>query len=579
MYRIRRVHDADLPGSSRLLDEVKEVLHSRFSALGAEELAEVDAHLRNPFKRRFRTLLLVAEDERQRVLGCALVLHEPDLAFSYLEFLAAARSAAGRGVGASLYERVREEAAARGDRGLFFECLPDDPALCPDAALLAENRARLRFYERFGARPIAGTAYETPVKPGGTCPPYLVFDGLDAHAAPRLGFSRRVVRAILTRKYRDVCPPDYVRRVLASFGADPVAIRPPRYGGGRAAARLKPPAPRVRIPLVVNDRHEIHHVRERGYVEAPVRVASLLAALEPSGLFARLEPVSFPQRSLTAIHAPELVSYLRRASLEAPAGKSVYPYVFPIRNASRLPRERSVLAGYFCIDTFTPIHRNAYPAARRAVDCALTAARQVRAGCGLAYALVRPPGHHAESRVFGGFCYFNNAAAAAQLLAAEGKVAILDVDYHHGNGQQEIFYRRADVLTVSIHAHPRFAYPYFTGFPDENGEGAGEGSNLNIALPESCDGAAYRRALRRALKAIAAFAPRYLVVALGLDPARADPTGTWSLVAADFRANGAAIAELGLPTVVVQEGGYRTRTLGANALAFFAGLLAGGLRP
>ena len=168
----------------------------------------------------------------------------------------------------------------------------------------------------------------------------------------------------------------------------------------------------------------------------------------------------------------------------------------------------------------SPLHRNAWPAARRAVDCALTAAREILDGRRLAYALVRPPGHHAERRSFGGFCYFNNNAIAAQFLSAHGKVAILDIDYHHGNGQQDIFYRRADVLTVSLHGHPRFAYPYFSGFEDERGEGEGEGFNLNLPLPETLDGARYREALASALNRIEAFGPQFLVVALGLDPAK-----------------------------------------------------------
>jgi acetoin utilization deacetylase AcuC-like enzyme len=277
-------------------------------------------------------------------------------------------------------------------------------------------------------------------------------------------------------------------------------------------------------------------------------------------------------RAVEAVHAPALVRYLRRACREMQPGRALYPYVFPLRNRARLPAERSVLAGYFCIDTFTPITRNAYAAAKNAAECALTAADAVLAGGRVAYALVRPPGHHAERQAFGGFCYFNNAAIAAQHLSLRGRVAILDLDYHHGNGQQDIFWERGDVLTVSLHGHPRFAYPYFSGFADERGAGEGEGANLNLPLAERQDGAQYRRALRRTLAAIATFAPRFLVVALGLDPAKGDPTGTWSLRADDFRRNGEMVATLGLPTLVVQEGGYRTRTLGSNAAAFFRGL-------
>ncbi len=243
------------------------------------------------------------------------------------------------------------------------------------------------------------------------------------------------------------------------------------------------------------------------------------------------------------------------------------------------PKDLSVRAGYYCIDTFTPLNRNAFLAAKRATDCALRAADQILDGRRLAYALIRPPGHHAERRCFGGFCYFNNTAVAAHYLSSHGRVAILDIDYHHGNGQQDIFYRRNDVLTVSIHGHPNFAYPYFSGFSDERGENAGEGFNANFPLPENQDGNEYRKTLAKAIQKVVRFNPLVLIVALGLDTARGDPTGSWLLAAKDFYANGRMIGELRLPTLVIQEGGYRTRTLGVNARRFFEGLVSGSQRP
>ena len=188
---------------------------------------------------------------------------------------------------------------------------------------------------------------------------------------------------------------------------------------------------------------------------------------------------------------------------------------------------------------------------------------------------MRPPGHHAETQTFGGFCYFNNAAIAAHLLSRYGNTAILDIDYHHGNGQQEIFYQRSDVLTVSVHGHPSFAYPYFTGFRDETGMGPGAGYNLNIPLPEHITPEQHRKAVTEALRRVRRFAPAYLVVSLGLDTARGDPTGTWSNRAHDFKLLGHMIGEQGYPTVVIQEGGYRVRTLGINARNFFTGLADG----
>jgi acetoin utilization deacetylase AcuC-like enzyme/ribosomal protein S18 acetylase RimI-like enzyme len=312
-----------------------------------------------------------------------------------------------------------------------------------------------------------------------------------------------------------------------------------------------------------------------------VRVVAILRELARTDLFRTVPARRFSDRWIREVHHSGLIEYLQRACAEAPEGKSIYPYVFPVRNATRRPKERSVLAGYWCIDTFTPINRNAWPAARHAVDCALTAAEQVLNGAPLAYALVRPPGHHAEHRAFGGFCYFCNAAIAANYLSKHGRVAILDIDYHHGNGQQDIFYERRDVLTVSVHGDPSFAYPYFTGFRDEKGRGAGAGFNLNIPLPETITPEEHRAAVARGLRRVARHEPDFLVVAVGFDTGKGDPTGTWSNTAADFRTLGRMIGAAGYPTAVIQEGGYRVRTLGANARNFFQGLAEGvaGARP
>ena len=575
MLRIRRIYDNVLPVNKGTLNQVQEILRSRFSQVPEAEIALIGQKLKNPFKQRFRAILFVAESIKAKVSGFAMLLHEPELQFTYLDWIATASGRTGGGLGGALYDRVRREANALKVAGLFFECLPDDAAACPDPAELKQNRARLRFYERYGARPIVDTAYESPVKTGDACMPHLVYDDLGTGRALKKSFAQQVVRAILERKYADYCPVDYVTRVVESFRDDPVHLREFRYVKPAAVITAVESRSADQIALIVNDRHDIHHVNERGYVESPVRVKSILEAIDPSGLFAIIKPRPFPDKHLHAVHDADFVSYLKRACAEVPAGKSLYPYIFPIRNKTRPPKEPSVLSGYYCIDTFTPINANAYLAARRSVDCALTAAREVLDGRRIAYALIRPPGHHAERRSFGGFCYFNNSSIAAQYLCAYGKVALLDVDYHHGNGSQDIFYRRSDVLTVSIHGHPRFAYPYFCGFEDERGEGEGEGFNFNLALSEVVDGEKYRKALARALRRIEAFGPQFFILSLGLDPAKGDPTGTWSLTVNDFAANGRMIGALGLPVVVVQEGGYRTRTLGKNVLAFFRGLVDG----
>lgn len=572
MLRIRRIYDDILPGNRNALDQVKTIMRSRFAAIPEEEIDQLGRHLQDPFLHRFRAMLFVAENVRQRVQGFAFVLHEPKIRFCYLDWIASKAGKSNGGIGGALYDRVRKEAADLGVNGLFFECLPDEAALCPSEALLLENRKRLRFYEHYGARPIAGTAYEKPYRPEQACMPHLMFDGLSRTQAPERDFVRAVVRAILERKYAGYVPADYIRMVENSIDQDPVRLRDFRYVKTSAVSAVVSERPGDRIGLVFTDQHFNHHIHEHGYVEAPVRIRSILKEIADSGLFEMIAPSTFSEKHITRVHDLDFVNYLRRTCREIEENRYVYPYVFPIRNKTRLPKDRYILAGYYCIDTFTPLTRHAYTAARSAVNCALSAAQEILKGRRLAYALVRPPGHHAEKRSFGGFCYFNNSAIVAQYLSAFGRVAILDLDYHHGNGQQDIFYQRADVLTVSIHGHPGYAYPYFSGFGDERGESEGEGFNLNLPLPEDVDGDRYRKTLASALQRVVDFNPVFLVVALGFDTAKGDPTGTWSLTPRDFEASGRMLGELGLPTLVVQEGGYRTRTLGVNARHFFEGI-------
>jgi acetoin utilization deacetylase AcuC-like enzyme/GNAT superfamily N-acetyltransferase len=576
MFRIRRVYDDTTSIDKEAIARVQETLRTQFPALAKREVVDLPQKLRNPLKYLFRSILFVADDSKGRVVGFALLSHGPNLNFGYLDFLSSARRMTGQGIGGVLYERVREEALSLGTVGLFFECLPDDPRLSRNPEIRKQNAARLRFYERYGARPIANTAYETPLKPGGDNPPYLVYDNLGQDTQLPRDKARSIVRAILERKYAKVCPRDYIEMVVESFRDDPIQLREPKYISKKPPITIKRATPvDERIVLLVNDRHLIHHVKEKGYVESPVRIEAILTELDSTDLFLKIPIRHFGEKRIKAVHDSLFVEYFKNVCASLKANKSIYPYVFPIRNATRPPKVLAVRAGYYCIDTFTPINRNAYLAAKRAVDCALTAAKSILEGYHLAYALVRPPGHHAEHRAFGGFCYFNSTAIAAEYLSLHGKVAILDIDYHHGNGQQNIFYERSDVLTVSIHGQPSFAFPYFSGFKSETGAGAGKGYNINFPLPEKVDGKQYRDVLREALKRIAKFKPQFLVVALGLDTATGDPTGSWSLQTEDFEVNGKMIGSLRLPTVVVQEGGYNTRVLGVNARRFFAGLWSG----
>jgi len=576
MFRIRKISNPFLEVNRRAMEKVRQIIREQFPDIREEKILDVSEQMVDPLKYHYQATLIVAEDFNETIRGFALLLYMPDLEFCFLDFLAVSPGKPSSGIGGALYERLREEAEALGAIGIFFECLPDDPALYRDQRYIPQNKTRLAFYERYGARPITNTLYETPVKADEEGAPYLVFDGLGQCDTIPNNRTREIVRAILERKYGDYCPESYMDKVVDSIVEDPVTLRPFRYLKKEIPASFRTVLPeKQKIFWVINDRHSIHHIREKGYVESPVRVASIEKELVKTGIFRKGKADEYPEKFILNIHDRGYVSYFKRVCKNLSPGKSVYPYVFPIRNSAKPPKELSVRAGYYCIDTFTPLNQNAYLAARWGVNCTLTAADEILEGTRSAYVLTRPPGHHAEKRVFGGFCYFNNCAIAADYLKEFGKVAILDIDYHHGNGQQQIFYSRNDVLTVSIHGHPSFAYPYFSGFKEEKGKGKGMGYNINYPLPEEIDPDAYKTTLQKALEKINSFSPEFLIVALGLDTAKGDPTGTWRLASKHFRQNGELIGRLQLPTLVVQEGGYRHQALGSNARAFFTGFFEG----
>jgi len=574
MFSIRRIHDYHLPIDQAAIKEIQIILKKQFPLMAQEDIDDLPKKLIDPLKYQLRTTILVAETERHKIKGFAILQHAPDLNFSYLDFISIAPEVTRGGVGSALYQRVQEEAQLLNSVGIFMECLPDVPELCKEEKFLKENKARLRFYEQFDVFPIINTKYETPVKPEDDCPPYLVFDGLGKKDALSRKDAKKIVKAILNRKYEQTCSPEYVEMVVQSFKDDPVKLRAPIYKTTKPSVDQRIILKDQQIALFVNEKHDIHHVRSKGYVESPVRVKSILKGISKLGFFDTREIKSFPDKLIKEVHDVEFVDYLKNVCANLSEKDSIYPYVFPIRNQTRPPKDMAIRAGYFCLDTFTPLNKNAYLAARAAVDCTLSAADSLLSGQRLAYSLVRPPGHHAEHRAFGGFCYFNNGAVAANYLSKHVKVVVFDIDYHHGNGTQDIFYKRNDVLTVSIHGDPSFAYPYFSGFKDETGEDGGLGFNLNIPLAEKSTANQYFTALKKALEAIKEFDPKFVIIALGFDTAKNDPTGTWPLAPEDFERNAKEIAKLNRPTLIVQEGGYLSTTLGRNAHSFFSGLMA-----
>ena len=278
--------------------------------------------------------------------------------------------------------------------------------------------------------------------------------------------------------------------------------------------------------------------------------------------------------ALARIHTPRYLHFLTHAWDEwvaldpANAAKDAFPSLWPVRSfrTDVLPANFSARMGLFSFDAGTPLTSGTWAAARAGADCALSAAQRVADGARAAFALTRPPGHHAGADFFGGYCFLNNAALAAQHLRNNGpqRVAVLDIDYHHGNGTQAIFYDRSDVFFISIHGDPHTEYPFYLGYADEVGAGSGYGFNHNLPLPRGSDFAQWRAALADALHRIAKFGAQALVVSLGLDTFGGDPISGFKLKSDDYFRVGEYLARADLPTVFVFEGGYAVSELGVN---------------
>jgi acetoin utilization deacetylase AcuC-like enzyme len=336
------------------------------------------------------------------------------------------------------------------------------------------------------------------------------------------------------------------------------------------------------MKVVYSDRHVEHDpqtffvrgVRQRS-AEQPERAARLLAAAGSAG-HEIVAPRTYGTAPAESVHTPEYIDFLRtiaRDWAQLPgASTEVVPNIHPARYPVTYPKALAGRAGWHQVDLACPIGPGTWDAALAATEVATTAADLVLERAGEAYALCRPPGHHAFADMAGGFCFLNNTAIAAQrLLSRHARVAVLDVDVHHGNGTQGIFFDRDDVLTVSIHADPDHYYPYFWGHAHETGTGRGHGYNLNLPLPLGSPDAPWLEAGDKAVQRIRRFAPSALVVALGLDASESDPLQGLKVSGEGFFAMAGKIARLALPTVLIQEGGYLSADLGRNLVQFLGG--------
>ena len=349
------------------------------------------------------------------------------------------------------------------------------------------------------------------------------------------------------------------------------------------------------MQFVHTERHRAHDPAVETYLgvpvpanEVPARADAIVAALAADGGFELTSPTDHGAAPILAVHDPGLVRFLEEAWPETVRQgidrEFLVADTYPSRSMFAGMSDELVAArpepvaiggrvGWWGLDSSNPLVAGSYDAARGAVDVALTAADLVLGGETVAYGLCRPPGHHAAAAMAGGYCFFNNAAIAAHAIAASTgeRVAILDVDVHHGNGTQQIFWRRDDVRYASLHADPRRLYPFFLGHADEVGEGDGAGANLNLPQPLRADDATYLADLGRALEWIDAAAGSIVVVSLGFDTYERDPIGDLALTTAGYHEMGRRVGALGRRLVILQEGGYFVPDLGANAVAWLRG--------
>lgn len=345
--------------------------------------------------------------------------------------------------------------------------------------------------------------------------------------------------------------------------------------------------------IVLNGRHCLHAGRQEMYrghmipcVEKPSRLEFVEAELRLRGGSEWMDPDEADLDLLGRVHDPRYLDFLAGAWAEwialdpKNAETDILPSAWPMPGLRHdvVPLAFAGRLGLFCFDSGSPMMSGTWDAALAGTASAITAARRVAAGRTAAFALTRPPGHHAGRALFGGYCFLNNAAVAAQTLREAGaaRVAVLDVDFHHGNGTQDIFYRRGDVLTVSIHGHPLTEYPFYLGYADERGEGAGEGCNLNLPLsPKVSRFAEWHAALEEGLSAIARFGAEALVVPLGVDTYKGDPIAGFGLESEDYLKVGETIAGARLPSIFTFEGGYAVEGIGVNVANVLDGFEAG----
>ncbi|MFN5998101.1 MAG: histone deacetylase family protein [Paracoccaceae bacterium] len=344
------------------------------------------------------------------------------------------------------------------------------------------------------------------------------------------------------------------------------------------------------MKIIYSDAHKGHAgaLELRGEVfvpmaECPERMEVILAALANAGLRDVAPPKPHGLAEAARIHDPAFLTFLETAyplweKRHGPS-RAVFARTFDMRGMAQRPQMDNIdaMLSAYTFDIFSPFVPGTWEAIRSALDVTLTAAGMVQQGAREAFALCRPPGHHASGDLAGGYCYLNNAAIAAQMFRDQGaaRVAILDIDYHHGNGTQRIFYDRDDVLFISLHGRPEEEYPFLLGFTHETGAGQGEGFNLNLPMPPGTRIDAYLPALEAAAARVRAFAPDVLVLSLGVDTFDGDPVGGFCLQTPDYLRLGQVIAGLGLPTLFVMEGGYAIEPLGQNVTNVLTGYLQG----
>jgi acetoin utilization deacetylase AcuC-like enzyme/GNAT superfamily N-acetyltransferase len=529
--------------------------------------AKIIHTLENKTEYDYEPILIVADDENQNVKAFTYCVYFPDVKYAYLDYIASLPEEKSKGIGGALYEALREFLANKGAKGIFLEAYSYDTG---SSLKKEQNLRRAKFYEKFGAYPILNPVWAEVSNKYKWDITHLYFDGLGYEKPLTSKEVKKAVKRILVTLYDYRLSDDFIRKIVDSFKDNPVRFK--KINKKNRKPHVKSFDSKIK-PLKIFKSFEFkkNHEKSKGYYEKPAKSKLILKGI-PHNSYETENIITLNVQEVLEVHDKNMVQSIENFCRKISSDRCLY-----IETFSNLENRHESISdlnlSYYCKDAITPFTKDTYTDALLSASVSAKAAASLIEGNRFVYSLNHLPGHIAGKKSFGGYSYFNNGAIAASILAKIGKTVILDIDFHHFSGTQDIFYSRNDVLTISIHGNPKNHYPFFTGTEEETGEGDGKGFNFNFPLKAMCGENKYLDTLDRAIPLILCYKPLWLIVCIGFDVMKNDPTGNFGLSDVSMQKIAQKIGKLSLPTLFIQEGAYNSSNQIKGAKAFFSGIL------